>query len=65
MKTWRQIISKELPTRSNVFSMITTLKKCEQFYKVKKTGVCEIRSALYNLFFGMTKLYILSIEFQF
>lgn len=51
-KTWRQTISKQLPNRSAMCQMVDQLKFYEHYFKCKRNGICEIRSAIYSLYFG-------------
>ncbi|XP_060845243.1 putative inner dynein arm light chain, axonemal [Rhopalosiphum padi] len=49
--TLRQTISREPSNRDEVTKMIIVLNQLEQFYGFKKTGICEKRNYIYNLFF--------------
>ncbi|XP_050439187.1 33 kDa inner dynein arm light chain, axonemal-like [Adelges cooleyi] len=48
---WTQSISKDLPSRAGIKDTSTMLKVYEEFFGVRKTGICELRSALYVSYF--------------
>ncbi|XP_050530581.1 33 kDa inner dynein arm light chain, axonemal-like isoform X2 [Daktulosphaira vitifoliae] len=61
-KKWRQTISKKLPTRVDIANTNTMIKVYEEFYGVRKKGICDLRSALYVSYFDEALRHIALID---
>lgn len=56
--TYRQTISRDLPTKSDLRKLNKSLRDYEKLFNIKKKGICDYRINLYSLFFGIHYKYL-------